>query len=190
ELELAEQQARLRQGHRHVEVRAPRLEGGLEDRHVEARVGGIQDRVVLARERRDARLVGGVDLCCRETLVVEPVDQRLRPGWIEVGEGHPLEEVAFLRDRSCSRADAAGADDEDLHASAPRSRRSSSTSSCGSPRSTRPSRPVTAGAAQSAFTTASSVASTVAAKSGSRSRPPSWAELGEVEKATKISPLP
>jgi len=163
---------------------------------VDASVGALAE---VRSFVRSAAADAGAPAECLEDLV-QAVDEAATntivhgydgaPGWIEVGEGHPLEEVAFLRDRSCSRADAPGADDEDLHASAPCSRSSSSTSSGGSPRSTRPSRPVTSGAAQSAFTTASSVASTVAAKSGSRSRPPSSAEPGEVEKATKISPLP
>ena len=78
-----------------------------------------------------------------------------------------------------------------------RARSSSSTGSCGSRSKTRPSRPLVVSAAQSAFRTASSVASTVAGKSGSR--PPSGSAGGGgssraarvvVENATKISPLP
>ena len=52
--------------------------------------------------------------------------------------------------------------------SRPCSRSSASTGSCGRARTTRPSRPVVSTAAQRALSTASSVASTVAAKSGSR----------------------
>ena len=64
-------------------------------------------------------LVGGVDLRRREAVVVEPVDERLRPRRVEVGERDPLEEVAPLRHRGDRGADAAGADDEDLHATCP-----------------------------------------------------------------------
>ena len=123
ELLLAEQRVAARERHRHVEVGAAGLEGGLEDRQVEARVGRVQDRVVLARERRDARPVGRVDLRRGEAVVVEPVDERLRPRRVEVGEGDPLEEVAPLRHRGRGRADAAGADDEDLHGVTVESRR-------------------------------------------------------------------
>ena len=123
ELLLAEQRVGARERHRHVEVGAAAVEGGLEDRQVEARVGRVQNRVVLAREGGHARLVGRVHLGCRETVVVEPVDERLRPRRVEVGEGDPLEEVAPLRHRGRGRADPTGADDEDLHGVTVESRR-------------------------------------------------------------------
>ena len=59
-------------------------------------------------------MVGGVDLRRGEAVVAEPVDERLRPRRVEIGEHDPLEEVAPLRHGGHGRADAARADDQDL----------------------------------------------------------------------------
>jgi hypothetical protein len=82
ELLLAEQRVRARERHRHVEVRTAGLEGGLEDRQVEARVGRVQDDIVIACQRRHARLIGRVHLGRGKAVVAEPVDERCGlAGW-------------------------------------------------------------------------------------------------------------
>ena len=109
---------RLGQRHRHVEVRAAGLERRREDRRVEARVDGVEDRVGLrlAGERDDGGRVGGVDLRGAEAVrLAELLDDGLGARELVVREDHVLEERAPLRDRAHGRPDAARADDEDPH---------------------------------------------------------------------------
>ena len=60
-----------RQRHRHVEVRAARVEGGSEDLRIGTRVGCVEDDVRGARRdrRRERRRVGGIDGRRGEALV-------------------------------------------------------------------------------------------------------------------------
>ena len=121
ELGVAELLARLgiRERHRHVEVGAPRVERGLEDRRVEARVDGVQDRVrtLGAGELGDRRRVGGVDgggsrsARRRCGSIARP-----RAILVDVGEHHPLEEVTAMRDRGDRGPDSTRPDDENAHA--------------------------------------------------------------------------
>lgn len=61
-----------RQRHRHVEVRAARVEGGSEDLRIETRVGGIDGRrgEALVVERRNGSL-GAADVDIRECHLLE-----------------------------------------------------------------------------------------------------------------------
>ncbi len=97
----------------------PRLQAGVEDLRVEARIGGVEDgvRLHVADQRDDRVLARRVDPGRVEAVVLaEPVDDRLRSCRVEIRERDALEERAALRDRGEGRADAAGADDEDSHA--------------------------------------------------------------------------
>ena len=89
------------QRHRHVEVGAARVERGLEDRRVEARVDGVEDRVHAfgARELRDRRRVGCVDGCGAQALVAVGLDRPASAILVDVREHHPLEEATALRHR-------------------------------------------------------------------------------------------
>jgi len=108
---------RLRQRHRHVDVRAARLEGGREDLRVEARVGGVQHRVraAVADQRSDGGRVGGVDRGRLEAPVVERGDDPVGAPRVEVGERHAIEEVPTPRDLRHRRADAARPHHRELH---------------------------------------------------------------------------
>ena len=98
ELVLPELDVGARERHRHVEIRAAVLERGVEDRRVEARVGRVEDGVGagLAQQADERVLVARVDLGRGETIVAVPRQDGGRPGRIEVGERHPLEEAAPL----------------------------------------------------------------------------------------------
>jgi hypothetical protein len=109
---------RLRELRRHVEIRDARTQAGVEDRRIETRIGGVQDRVGpdLADQRDDRVLARRVDRGgCEAVWLAESVDDRLRPGRVEVGHRDPVEERAALRNRREGRADAASSDNEDLH---------------------------------------------------------------------------
>ena len=110
---------RLRQRGGHVEVGHAGLEAGVEDLRVEPRVGGVEDgvRLHVPDQGDDRVLARRVDLGGVEAVVLaEPVDDGLRPGRIEVGEGDPIEERPALGDCGEGGADAACSDDEDSHA--------------------------------------------------------------------------
>jgi hypothetical protein len=117
ELVLPELDVGPRERHRHVEIRAPVLERCVEDRRVEARVGSVEDGVGagLAQQADERVLVARVDLRRGEAVVAVPLDDGGRPGGVEVGEGHPLEEAAPLRHRGDRRADRPRPDHEYLH---------------------------------------------------------------------------
>jgi hypothetical protein len=108
----------LRQGHRHVEVGAPRLEGSGEDVGVEARVGRVHDhvRACVARSADERIGVRGVDPRGREAIglgqVAHPV---LGAREIDVHKRHSLEEASVLRHGGDCRSDPAGTDDQDVH---------------------------------------------------------------------------
>ena len=111
---------RLGQRHRHVEVRAASLERRREDRRVEARVDGVEDRVGvrLAGERHDGGGVGGVHLRGAEAVrLAELLDDGLGACQVVVSEDHVLEERAPLRDRADGRPDTPRTDYEDPHSS-------------------------------------------------------------------------
>ena len=101
ELGIAELFAGLgvRERHRQVEVGATRVEGRLEDRRIEAGVDRVQDRVhpLDARELCDRRGVGRVDDGSTQALVAVRLDRAASPGLVDIGEHHPLEEVATER---------------------------------------------------------------------------------------------
>ncbi len=117
ELVLPEQHVGARERHRHVEIRAAVLEGGVENRRVETRIRGIEDGVGLGRaQQRDERLaVARVDLGRGEAVIAVPLDHRGRPSRVEVGEGDALEEVATSRHRRDRRAYRPSPNHEDLH---------------------------------------------------------------------------
>ena len=106
---------RLRQRHRHVEVVGARLERAREDRHVEHRVDGVHHvrDPVLAAQRRHGLLGRRVDL--RGDVPLVGRRGLLCSGQVVVGDHDLLEEVTAGRDRGEGGADAAGADEEDLH---------------------------------------------------------------------------
>ena len=83
ELGVAELHARLgvRERHRHVEVGAARVERGLEDRRVEARIDGVQDRVdsLGPGELGDRGSVGRVDGGAGEARIARSLRRGLRP---------------------------------------------------------------------------------------------------------------
>ncbi len=111
---------RLGQRHRHVEVRAESLERRREDRRVEARVDGVDNRVrlCLASERDDRTDVGCVHLRRAEAVrLAELLDDGFGAGAVVVGEDHVLEERAPLRDRPHGRPHAARTNDEHPHGS-------------------------------------------------------------------------
>ena len=87
---------RGRQRHRHVEVGAAGLEGGREDRRVEARVAGVQERVGagVSRAGRRPRPRRSASTCAapKRSGSPEPRDERLGPRRVDVGEDDPLEE--------------------------------------------------------------------------------------------------
>src|SRR5581483_7354659 len=117
ELFRAEQDARGRQRHRHVEIGDARLLRRVEDRRVEARVARVEDRVRLRctcklDDRGDVR---GVDRGCVEA-VIEAGDRTLRTRLVDVGERHVLEERPASGDRCGRAANAACSDNKDLHA--------------------------------------------------------------------------
>ena len=64
---------------------------------------------------RDGRAVGGVHRRRREAAVVEPGDDRLRAGRVDVGERDRVEERAAPGHLRGRRADASRADDEQPH---------------------------------------------------------------------------
>ena len=117
ELFLPEPDVGARERHRHVEIRAAVLEGGVEDRRVEARVGRVEDgvRLGLAQEADQRLAVARVDLRRGEPVVGVPLHGRGRPGRVEVGERDALEEAPPARDCRDGRPDRPGPDHEDLH---------------------------------------------------------------------------
>jgi hypothetical protein len=108
---------RARQRHRHVEVGAARRPRRGEDRRVQARVAGVEDRVgaLGAGELDDRGLVARVQ-CDGPVAGIRVADDR-RSGAVavDVGEHQAVEEVAAARDGGDSGADPAGAQDEDAH---------------------------------------------------------------------------
>ena len=67
------------------------------------------------RERHDRGLVGGVELRGREAVVAEAGHRGFGALARDVGEHHPLEEVAVAGDGRDGASHAAGAYDEDAH---------------------------------------------------------------------------
>ena len=123
ELGVAELLAGLgvRERHRHVEVGAARVEGRLEDRRVEAGVDRVQDRVGTARRARARRSHEASDAstaAAAEAIVAVRLDRAPRAILVDVGEHHPLEEVAALRDGGDRRSDSPRPDDENAHPAA------------------------------------------------------------------------
>jgi hypothetical protein len=91
---------------------------GGEDRLVEARVAGVQDRVGahLADQRDERRRIGCVDLRGREAIrLAEPLDGGPCALGRDIRDRHLLEERATLRDRRHRRPDSPRTDDEDPH---------------------------------------------------------------------------
>ena len=108
----------LRERHRHVQVGHLRIEGRSEDRLVEARVAGVQHRVRAdpADQLHQVLPVGGVDALGGEAPgLAEAGDHRADALGRDVGEDHPLERLAALRDRRERRPHATGTNDENLH---------------------------------------------------------------------------
>ena len=117
ELLLAQQHVRAGQRHRHVEIGAAVLEGGVEDRRVEARIGRVEDsvRLGLAQESDESLPVARVDLRRGKAVVAVALHDRGGTGRIEIGEGHALEEVPAFRDSSDRGSHGPRADHEHLH---------------------------------------------------------------------------
>jgi hypothetical protein len=111
----------LGERHRQVEIRAPRIERGLEDRRVEARVDGVHDGIgsLPARELGDRGRIRGIQLDPRKATVAATLDRVARAGFVEVGEDHALEEVAAARNRAHRGADAACPDNKNAHREKP-----------------------------------------------------------------------
>ena len=124
ELKLAQQHAGLLVGtlrvgrgqrHRHVQVGHSGASRGLEDRHDEARVAGVEHRRGAGgREQRRDR--GGVP--CVDGGVLDRVPGAFGgqpgPGGVEVGDDD-LREAARSQQRGSRSTDAAGAEHEHLH---------------------------------------------------------------------------
>ena len=108
---------RLRERHRHVEVRRARREGALEHRHHEAGIDRVQDRVAPVGGGKLGDGLGLVRIHARggETAVAVPVDDAPRAPLIVVGEDDVLGEVTPGDDRRECRPNAAGPDDQDPH---------------------------------------------------------------------------
>ena len=111
---------RMGQRHRHVEVGHARVEAGVEDRLVEARVAGVQHRVGRARARSARRAPRG-----RRRRRARPRSGRVRPA-ARPPRGRararrrptpPAERGTSLGDRRERRPDAACSDDQDPHRS-------------------------------------------------------------------------
>jgi len=117
ELLLSQQDVRVGQGHRHVEVGASVFEGGVEDRRVEARVGRVEDglRLGLAKEGDERLSIARVDLGRGEALVSVALHDGSWTCRIQVGERHALEEVPSLRNRRHRGAHRPRSDHEHLH---------------------------------------------------------------------------
>ena len=108
---------RLRERHRHVEVRDAGFEARVEDRDVEERVDRVEDGVGarLSDQRDDRLLARGVDCVRREAAVVELGHERGRARGVVVGERAVLEEGSPSRDLREGRPDPACSDDENPH---------------------------------------------------------------------------
>ena len=93
---------RLRERHRHVEVRHAGLEARVEDRGVEARVDGVEDGVGArhSRSTRRSRPRSTRRRRRREAAVVELGDDRGRTRGVESASATVLEERSPLRDRA------------------------------------------------------------------------------------------
>ncbi len=108
----------LRERHRHVQVRHPRLERRREDRLVEARVARVQHRVRLdpLDQRHQLLAAGGVHLLGREAVgLPQPRDHVVRALRRDVGQHHLLERRPPLGDRGKGRAHSAGSHNQDSH---------------------------------------------------------------------------
>ncbi len=104
--------------HRHVHVVHARLEGTEEDRHHEARIGGVQDDVAIVRTGRVGHLgrIGRVDPRRGEPAAgTVAIDDALRLRLVDVGEHDVLVEVAPGGDRGERRPDPTAADHQDPH---------------------------------------------------------------------------
>ncbi len=91
---------RLGERHRHVEVGRAGFEARVEDRDVEERVDGVQDRIGarLPDQRDDGVLARRVDPVRAEATVVELSHDVLRSCRVVVGQRAVLEERAALGD--------------------------------------------------------------------------------------------
>lgn len=108
---------RSRQGHRHVEIAGAAGEAGVEDRHHEAWVCGVQDDVdpFGLDQRDDGRPIRRIEPRWGHAGIVETIDGSASAGIIDVGEDQSFEERPAGDDGSEGGADPTGADDEDAH---------------------------------------------------------------------------
>jgi hypothetical protein len=108
---------RARQRHRHVQVGAARRPRRGEDRRVQARVAGVEDRVgaLGAGEVDDGGLVARVQRDGPVPGIRMAGDRRPGTVALDVGEHQAVEEVAAARDGGDRGAAPAGAQDEDAH---------------------------------------------------------------------------
>jgi hypothetical protein len=113
---------RLGDSHGGVEIVRLGLEGGLQELRVELRGDQVADDVDAVLCGQGGNLVGfaRVDLLGREPVLAEALGDSLRLGQVVVGHDHLLEPtlvgVAPFGDCGHRLADAAGTDDENLHA--------------------------------------------------------------------------
>jgi hypothetical protein len=95
----------VRQRHRHVEVRRPRLERRVEDRHHEARVARVEHGVSLRGTEQfgNRGWIAGIELYAGEALVGGALSDRLGASLVVVGHHDRIEEPPPRRDlRRCS----------------------------------------------------------------------------------------
>jgi len=122
-----------RERHRHVEIRAAGLEGGLEDRRVQPRVARVEDHVgaLGARELHESMLsdfprIAARSPASRPAAAKRPSSRPATAAWargIEIGQHHAVEEVPATGDGGRGGADAARSDDEDAHGAREATRR-------------------------------------------------------------------
>ena len=121
---------RVRERHRHVHVVHAGGRAGIEDRHDEPRVHGVEDMrdPVFADHRHHRVLVRGIHAHAREPAIAGHLGQRvLDAGRIVVGHHHVFEEATPGSDGHRRRADAAGPDHQDPHVRSPLCRRARRT---------------------------------------------------------------
>ena len=109
---------RLRQRHRHVQIRTAGLEGGREDLGIQARIDRVQNHVRVGRPgcSNDCALVRGVELERGESIRLAEARNRT-PGALEVHvrKRHVVEEGPVLRDRRDGGSDASRTDHQHPH---------------------------------------------------------------------------
>jgi hypothetical protein len=107
----------LGQGHGHVDVSAPGIEGALKDGRVETRIAGIHHRVggETHRRLRNGVRVRGIEPDRLKAIVVHPIGHVAGAALFDVAEDHEVHEVAAASDGSYCFPDSSGACDQHPH---------------------------------------------------------------------------